>query len=126
MSPWTDLALTGDSLRTNAAADPMLNVGHLPTFAQYYLAGADPRCPYASPLYGDATGLAPVLIQVGGDEILHDDAVRMAEKLQAHNPRSRVEVWARMPHVWQLFTPFLPEARKALAQIRKFIADAEQ
>jgi acetyl esterase/lipase len=126
MSPWTDLALTGPSLRTNAAADPMLNVGHLPTFARYYLAGADPRTPYASPLYGDATGLPPVLIQVGGDEILRDDAVRMAEKLQADNPKSRVEVWPRMPHCWQLFVPFLPEARQALVQIRKFIAETER
>lgn len=62
MSPWTDLALTGRSLTSNAAADPMLNAGHLPALAQYYLAGADPRTPYASPLYGDPAGLPPVLI----------------------------------------------------------------
>src|SRR6185312_10224806 len=121
LSPWTDLALTGASLASNAASDPMLNVHHLPVFSDYYLAGADPRSPYASPLYGDAGGLPPVLIQVGGDEILRDDAVRMAEKLQSHNPRTRLEVWPRMPHVWQLFVPFLPEAGKAIAQIGEFI-----
>ena len=123
LSPWTDLALTGQSLQSNATADPMLNADHLPAVARYYLAGADPRTPYASPLYGDTRGLPPVLIQVGSDEILRDDAVRMAEKLQSHNPRSKLEVWPRMPHVWQLFAPVLPEARKAIAQIGDFISN---
>jgi acetyl esterase/lipase len=123
LSPWTDLALTGQSLQSNAAADPMLNADHLPAFARYYLAGTDPRTPYASPLYGDARGLPPVLIQVGSDEILRDDAVRMAEKLQSHNPRSKLEVWPRMPHVWQLFAPVLPEASRAIAQIGDFISN---
>ena len=125
LSPWTDLALTGKSLQSNAAADPMLSADHLPAFARYYLAGADPRTPYASPLYGDAGGLPPVLIQVGSDEILRDDSLRMAEKLQSHNPRSRLEVWPRMPHVWQLFAPVLPEARQAIAHIGDFISNAQ-
>lgn len=125
MSPWTDLALTGDSLRTNAASDPMVSTHHLPAFAQYYLAGADPRTPYASPLYGEASGLPPVLVQVGEDEILRDDAVRMAEKLRSHNPLSRLEVWPRMPHTFQLFAPFLPEANQAIANVRSFIAGVE-
>jgi epsilon-lactone hydrolase len=125
MSPWTDLALTGQSLASNAAADPMLNADDLPELAQYYLAGADPRTPYASPLYGDPSGLPPVLIQVGSDEILRDDAVRMAEKLRADNPRSRLEIWSRMPHAWQLFVPVLPEARRAIAQIGDFISTVQ-
>jgi monoterpene epsilon-lactone hydrolase len=122
MSPWTDLALTGQSLTSNAAADPMLNADDLPKLVQYYLAGADPRTPYASPLYGDAAGLPPVLIQVGSDEILRDDAIRMAEKLRRENPRSQLEIWPRMPHVWQLFVPILPEAHRAIAQIGDFIS----
>ena len=126
MSPWTDLALTGRSLVSNAAADPMLNADDLPELAQYYLAGADPRTPYASPLYGDPAGLPPVLIQVGSDEILRDDAVRMAEKLRADNPRSRLEIWSRMPHAWQLFVPVLPEARRAIAQIGDFISTVQR
>lgn len=125
MSPWTDLALTGRSLASNAAADPMLNAGNLPELVQYYLAGADPRTPYASPLYGDPAGLPPVLIQVGSDEILRDDAVRMAEKLREHNPHGRLEIWSRMPHVWQLFVPVLPEAHRAIAQIGEFISDVQ-
>jgi epsilon-lactone hydrolase len=126
MSPWTDLALTGSSLRTNAAADPMLNAGLLPELTRYYLAGADPYTPLASPLYGDPAGLPPVLIQVGSDEILRDDAVRMAEKLRGANSRSRLEIWSRMPHVWQLFVPVLPEARLAITRMADFLSDVVQ
>jgi monoterpene epsilon-lactone hydrolase len=123
MSPWTDLALTGASLTENAASDPMLNARDLPSLVRCYLAGADPHNPYASPLYGDISGLPPVLIQVGSDEILRDDAVRMAEKLKQRNPRSRLEVWPRMPHAFQLFVPVLPEAHRAIAHIGQFVAE---
>jgi len=121
LSPWTDLALTGASLAQNAAADPMLNAGDLPQAAADYLAGADPRDPYVSPLYGDPAGLPPVLIQVGGDEILRDDAVRMANKLRAANPRTELQVWPMMPHVWQAYAPVMPEARAAIAEIAGFV-----
>ncbi len=121
MSPWTDLALTGVSLTENAAADPMLNADDLPQAAADYLAGTDPHHPYASPLYGNPSGLPPVLILVGSDEILRDDAVRMAEKLRAANPRSELQVWPQMPHVWQAYTPVLPEARYAVADIGDFV-----
>jgi monoterpene epsilon-lactone hydrolase len=122
LSPWTDLALTGASLAENASADPMLNPSHLPDIARLYLGSTDPRTPYASPLYGDTARLPPVLIQVGSDEILRDDAVRMAEKLKRNNPQSRLEVWPRMPHCWQLCVPMLPEARRAIRNIASFVA----
>jgi monoterpene epsilon-lactone hydrolase len=125
LSPWTDLALTGPSLEENADADPMLNAGDMPEIAQLYLGGTDPRTPYASPLYGDATRLPPVLIQVGSDEILRDDAVRMAEKLKRDNPKGRLEVWHRMPHGWQMCVPMLPEARRAIRNIASFVAAVE-
>ena len=121
MSPWTDLALTGASLRTNAAADPMLKAEQAPTLASYYLGGADPRNPYASPLYGDPAGLPPTLIQVGSDEILRDDAVRMADKMRAAGCRVEIEVWPRMPHVWQMYARVVPEARQAVERIGAFL-----
>ncbi|MEJ2626014.1 MAG: alpha/beta hydrolase [Pseudolabrys sp.] len=121
MSPWTDLALTGASLEENAAADPMINAGDMPQAAADYLAGADPCNPYVSPLYGDPAGLPPVLIQVGGDEVLRDDAVRMADRLSATNPRSELQVWPLMPHVWQAYAPVMPEARAAIAEIGGFV-----
>lgn len=121
LSPWTDLALTGPSLKLNAAADPMLKVARLPALARAYLGGTDPRNHYASPLYGDASGLPPTLIHVGSDEILRDDAVRMAEKLRAAGCEVEIEVWPRMPHAWHHYARILPEAREAIERIGAFL-----
>ncbi|HLY45352.1 MAG TPA: alpha/beta hydrolase [Stellaceae bacterium] len=121
MSPWTDLASTGASLRRNAGRDPMLNAEDVPRLAAHYLAGADPRDPYASPLYGDPAGLPPTLIQVGSDEILRDDALRMAERMRAARCVVELEIWPRMPHVWQAFATVMPEARRAILRIGAFV-----
>jgi acetyl esterase/lipase len=99
----------------------MPNVTHLPALADGYLAGADPRHRYASPLYGDASGLPPTLIHVGSDEILRDDAVRMAERLRAAGCDVEIEVWPRMPHVWHLYARILPEGRRAIERIGAFL-----
>jgi epsilon-lactone hydrolase len=120
LSPWTDLALTGASFSSNEKSDPMLSAADARLFADCYLAGADPRNPYASPLYGNPAGLPPTLIHVGSDEILHDDAVRMAQILRAAGCHAEIEVWPRMPHVWHLFAPALPEAMQAIANIGAF------
>jgi acetyl esterase/lipase len=79
LSPWTDLVLTGQSLTEHGFSDPMVPIELMTTAVELYLAGAGPRSPYASPLYGDPAGLPPLLIHVGSDEALRDDAVRMAE-----------------------------------------------
>jgi epsilon-lactone hydrolase len=89
--------------------------------AARYLAGADPRHPYASPLYGDPAGLPPTLIQVGSDEILRDDSVRMAERMRAAGCEATLEIWPRMPHVWHGFVSIMPEARAAIARIGAFV-----
>ena len=121
LSPWTDLALTGDSHRVNARSDPMLHARQATTFAKHYLAGADAKHPYASPLYGDPRGLPPALIQVGSDEILRDDAERIAERLRNAASAVQLEIWPRMPHVWHLFARILPEARQAIDRIGAFV-----
>ncbi len=121
LSPWTDLALSGASLRRNAETDPMQSAAIATSFAATYLNGADPRDPYASPLYGDAAGLPPTLIQVGSDEVLRDDSVRMAERLRAAGCAAELEIWPRMPHVWHVFAAVMPEARRAIARIGAFI-----
>jgi acetyl esterase/lipase len=121
MSPWTDLALTGDSLTRNAEADPMIQSNEAPRLAGCYLAGADPRTPYASPLYGDPSGLPPTLIQVGSDEVLLDDSVRMAERMRAAGCQVELEIWPRMPHTWQVWARVMPEARTAIERIGAFV-----
>jgi acetyl esterase/lipase len=121
LSPWTDLALTGPSLHANAMVDPVLEMSRVIKHSHDYLAGADPRHPYASPFYGDASGLPPTLIQAGSDEMLRDDSVRMAEKLKAAGCEVEIEVWPQLPHVWQLYARILPEGRQAIERIGAFL-----
>ncbi|HEX3429699.1 MAG TPA: alpha/beta hydrolase [Rhizomicrobium sp.] len=122
ISPWTDLAVTGESARPGAS-DPMLNAGDLAPIAALYLAGADPRAPYASPLYGNPEGLPPTLIQVGSDEILLDDSRRMAARMREAGCDVTLEAWPRMPHVWHAFAPILPEAGQAIARVGAFVRE---
>jgi epsilon-lactone hydrolase len=121
ISPWTDLALTGASLRFNAKADSMLNAEDMQSFADMYLAGTDPRNPYVSPLYDTGAGLPPILILVGSEEVLLDDAVRMAERIRNAGGTVELEIWPRMLHVWPLFVPMLPEAHRAIARMGCFV-----
>ena len=121
LSPWTDLAMSGGSLQFNAQADPALSPERVRYAAELYLAGADPRNPYASPLYGDPTGLPKSLIQVGSDEIQLDDSVRMADKMRAAGCEVDLQIWTRMPHAWQLFAGYLPESKRAIEQIGAFV-----
>ncbi|HWE77356.1 MAG TPA: alpha/beta hydrolase [Pseudolabrys sp.] len=122
LSPWTDLALTGASFHDNAASDPMLVASDVPRFAAGYIGSADARDPYLSPLYGDPRGLPPTLIQAGSDEILRDDAVRMAQRMREAGCAVELQVWPKMPHVWHLLVPVLPEARAAMDEIARFLA----
>jgi acetyl esterase/lipase len=121
ISPWTDLAITGASARPGAR-DPMLEANDLHLLAAQYAGSGDTRNPYISPLYGDPRGLPPTLLQVGGDEILRDDSVRMAERMREAGCDVTLEIWPRMVHVWHAFAPVLPEARRAIARAGDFIA----
>jgi len=119
-SPWTDLACTGDLLRTNRRRDAMLIAGRLTEGADLYLNGADRRHPLASPLFGDLSGLPPLLIQVGDTEILLDDSSRLADRAAAAGVDVTLNVWPNLPHVWQVSQAFLPEARQALDEAAAF------
>ncbi|MBB5891056.1 alpha/beta hydrolase [Kutzneria kofuensis] len=119
-SPWVDLECTGESMATRASRDPMLSRAGLLAAATEYLAGkASPLHPYASPIYGDLTGLPPLLVQVGTEEILHDDAVALAARAGA-----RLIVVQDAPHVWHYFTSWLPEARDAVRAMGEHILAA--
>lgn len=117
LSPWTDLALTGESLRTRAAVDVMIKPAGMAETARTYLAGQDPRHPYASPLYADVHGLPPVLIHVGDAEVILDDSTRFAARARDHGVDVTLEVWDEMPHVWHAFAGLLPEADQAIDRI---------
>jgi len=121
ISPWLDLTCSGDSMRTRAHQDPMIVPSQLRALGEAYLAGASPRAPLASPVYGDLRGLPPLLIHVGTAETLLDDSTRMAERARAAGVDVSLEVWDEMIHVWHAFSPLLPEADRALAGIGAFL-----
>ncbi len=116
-SPWTDLALTGESLSTRADVDVMIKPDGMRESAATYLTGADPRHPYASPLYPDLHGLPPILIHVGDAEVILDDSTRFAAKARAAGVEVTLEVWDQMPHVWHAFAGLLPESGQAIERI---------
>lgn len=124
LSPFVDMTGSGESMTGNAALDPFLQAAGLPAVVGAYAPGRDPLDPLVSPLFGDLAGLPPCFIQCGSDEILRDDAERMHAALSAAGVKSELEVWTRMPHVWQAFARFLPEGRLAIARICSFLEAA--
>lgn len=123
LSPATDLTWSGASLVERAARDPVLRPERLDLIVQTYLQGnATPEHPYVSPLFGDLRGLPPLLIQVGEAEILYDDAARFAHGALQAGVEAKLEAFPEMPHVFQVFAPFLPQAVEALASIGEFLA----
>jgi monoterpene epsilon-lactone hydrolase len=121
ISPWLDLALTGDSMRTHAAIDPLCSQAALRSAATHYLGDADPRSPLASPLYADLRGLPPLLVQVGADEVLLSDSTRLAERAKAADVAVELEVWEEMWHVWHGWASALPEGQQAIERIGAFV-----
>ena len=121
ISPWVDLAITGDSIISKADIDPMVTKEALMEFAEAYLGDADSRTPLASPLYGDLDGLPPMLIHVGAAEILLDDAARMADRAGKAGVDISLNTAEGMCHVWHFFSSMLPEAMEAIEEVAKFM-----
>ena len=122
-SGWTDLAHTGESFVTKAEADPLIDKEMLEGMAAAYLGDRSRTTPLASPYYADLTGLPPLLVQVGTAEVLLDDSLRLAERAKEAGVDVTLEVWDDMPHVWQAFVSFLPEARQALDSCGQFVKE---
>jgi epsilon-lactone hydrolase len=101
----------------------MVKPAGMPETAALYLAGADPRHPYASPLYADLNGLPPLLIQVGDAEVILDDSTRFAACARAAGVAVTLEIWDEMPHVFQAFAGLLPEADQAVAQVGRWLRE---
>jgi acetyl esterase/lipase len=123
-SPWVDLAFTGASMRDPRVEDPLLTYEALQQGARMYLGGTDSRDPLASPLFGDLSELPPVLIQVGSDERLLDDARQYAERAAGAGSPVRLEVWQGMHHVFQINVAQLRTSGVALDQAAAFLVEA--
>ncbi len=114
LSPWTDLAATGESLVSNSQTDAMFSGGVDNGSSRRYLGDVPPTNPLASPLYADLHGLPPICVQASNSEVLRDDATRLADRASAAGVLVDVRLWEDMPHVWQLYAPYVPEAQAAI------------
>jgi epsilon-lactone hydrolase len=121
ISPWVDLACTGETLETNAAADLTATKASLQRMAGQYLQGADLRNPLASPLYADLSGLPPLLVVVGGAEALLDDSVRLARSAGMAGVDVTLYIGGGMQHIFPIYCGVIPESDAAVAMIGAWI-----
>ena len=123
ISPVTDLALTGESFETRAEADPYFTKSQAAGLVASYLGQTDPTNPMASPLYGDLSGLPPIRIHVGDDEVLLDDSRRYVERAVAAGVDAELDVWMGMPHGFVTGIREFDAARQALNAIGAFLTE---
>jgi monoterpene epsilon-lactone hydrolase len=121
MSPYADLTLSGESILAKEAVDPILTPQGLRNRIPDYVNGADPSRPQISPVFGDLSGLPPLLIQVGSNEILLSDALRLAGRAATADVPVTLEVTPGVPHVFQAYAAVLDEADVALDRAAAFL-----
>jgi epsilon-lactone hydrolase len=125
ISPWTDLTMSGSTLLSKEAVDPLIHKQYLNELADGYLsAGIDRKDPRVSPLFADLKGVPPTLIQVGSAETLLDDATRFAAVAGAADVRVTLEIWPQMIHAWPLWNAHLEPGRRALTSAGIFIRES--
>lgn len=123
MSPVTDLSLSGASWTTRAAADPYFTHSQAAELVRSYLNGTDPSDPAASPLRADLTGLPPIRVHVGDDEVLLDDSVRFVDRALTAGVDAQLDVWEGMVNGFPGSVGVLDASAKVLWQIGSFLAE---
>lgn len=122
VSPWTDLTMSGATLTTKDAVDPLIHKDYLSELADAYvparMARTDPR---VSPLFADLSGLPPILIQVGSEETLLDDSARLASAVGSARVSVTLEIWPNMIHAWALWNAKLEAGQRSLAMAGAFM-----
>ena len=123
LSPWTDLELIGESCKSVGWRDPMVSARGLRKWAAMYLDGKDYKDPLASPIYANLKGLPPLCIHVGTCEVLLDDARRLAERARRDNVSVDLYECEGMFHVYQFFSPLVPESKESIQRLGRFFRD---
>jgi acetyl esterase/lipase len=130
LSPATDASLGSPSLTGNMATDPMLGPLFKPLakvprtvllWGAWLQTRMRPNHPVVSPVFGDLSGLPPLLLHASEAEMLIDDSRRYVNKASAAGSPVTLQTWNHMVHVWHIYHPELPEARQAFAEIGKFL-----
>jgi epsilon-lactone hydrolase len=123
LSPWTDLTCSGASMLDNAGVDVECSRDSLLEMARQYLAGHDPRDPLASAVFADMTGLPPMLVLVGGDEVLLDDATRVCRAQGRAGGDASLDIVGGGQHVFPIWAGVIPEADAALRRIGSWVIE---
>jgi acetyl esterase/lipase len=121
ISPWTDMDCSAPSIAALAHTDPLLSARTLREMADAYIQRGDPRAPTASPAHADLHGLPPMLIHVGSEEVLLDDAKALERRARVSGANATLEIWPGMIHAWHMFHDVLPEADEAIAKLAQFV-----
>lgn len=122
LSPWTDLAMTGGSVALNRSRDCWLKREQLTQWSAWYRGDESPTHPYVSPLHANLAGFPPLLLLAGDQEILLDDALRLADNARRAGVRVHTEIGRGMQHDWPLTLPWLAESAQAWKAIEQFVA----
>jgi len=123
LSPWTDLTQSGNTMKINADIDPVISKKYLDRMANLYLAKTPNISPLASPLYGELSGLPPLLVQVGSAETMLDDSRRFVQKAKEAKVDVQIEVWKDMFHGWHSSAHILKDGENAIKNIGLFCRD---
>jgi acetyl esterase/lipase len=126
LSPVTDLTLSGATYETRAEADPFFTKQQVTELVRSYLGSTDANNPLASPLQGRLSGLAPIRIHVGDDEVLLDDSRRYVERAIADGVDARLDVWTGMPHGFPANVGMIKASAQSLDAIGLFLAEKLQ
>lgn len=124
VSPLADFTASGASVTTNRDTDPVITERSLGMLAATYLRKVDRETPLASPVFADLAGLPPILLLASDSEILLDDAVRLHNSVRSAGGDSTLSVYPDTCHAWTLFTEFLPQARRGVDEIARFVGKA--
>lgn len=115
ISPWADLTQAGASYDVCADRDLLVTKSALDAWTVLYAADRDPAAPLISPAFADYTGLAPILVHVGADEILLSDSLKVAERAGLANVPMHLVIEKDMQHVWHFMLGMLTQARTSIA-----------
>lgn len=121
ISPCVDMTCSGESNITKRYIDPCTPIGANETYTAYYVGNHDPKDPMISPIFADFTGICPIMIQVGEDETLLDDSVRLAKRAEEDGVEVNIHIWKEMFHCFPMLAPLFKEADAAMEEICGFI-----
>jgi monoterpene epsilon-lactone hydrolase len=123
ISAWVDMEVTGESMTTNRDRDALFTREWIKQLADDYLAGADAREPYASPIHADLTGLGPIYLQVGDQELLLDESRSLAAAAERAGVEVRLDVFPGQQHTFQMMAGRAPEADDAVNRLAEWTRD---